>query len=41
VLVAFSHPPHKTIHRALLAGLVELDGELVVVHGDDIAELQM
>ncbi len=32
-----SHPFHKTIHHALLAGLVELDGQLVAVHGGDVA----
>ena len=32
-----SHPLHKTIHHALFAGLVEMDGQLVAVHGGDVA----
>ena len=32
-----SRPLHKTIHHALLAGLVEMDGELVAVDGGDVA----
>ena len=32
-----SHPLHKTIHHALFAGLVEADGQLVAVHGGDVA----
>jgi len=35
--VRFSHPLDKTIHHALLARLVELDGELVAVDGGDVA----
>ena len=34
---AHSHPLHKTIHHAFLAGLVEGDGELVAVDADDVA----
>ena len=30
-------PLDKTIHHALLAGLVEADGELVAVHQSDVA----
>ena len=33
----FSNPLHEAIHHALLAGLVELDGQLVAVDGDDVA----
>src|SRR5258708_26949187 len=32
-----SHPFHEAIHHALLAGLVEQDGELVAVHRGDVA----
>ena len=32
-----SHPLHKTIHHPLFAGLVEADGQLVAVHGGDVA----
>jgi len=32
-----SHPLDKTIHHALLAGAVELDGELVAVDRGDVA----
>ena len=32
-----SHLLHKTIHHALFAGVVELDGQLVAVHGGDVA----
>src|ERR1051325_8567468 len=32
-----SHPLHKTIHHPLLPRLVEGDGELVAVHGGDVA----
>jgi hypothetical protein len=32
-----SHPLHKTIHHALLAGAVELDRQLVAVDGGDVA----
>src|SRR4029077_18277500 len=32
-----SPPLHKTIHHALLAGAVELDGELVAVDRGDVA----
>ena len=32
-----SHPIDKTIHDPLFAGVVELDGELVAVHGYDVA----
>ena len=32
-----SHPLHKTIHHALLAGLVELNRQLVAVDGGDVA----
>jgi hypothetical protein len=32
-----SHPLHKTIHYALLAGLVELNRQLVAVDGGDVA----
>ena len=35
--MARSHPLHKTIHHALLAGLVEMDGQLVAVDGGDVA----
>ena len=34
---ALSHPLHKTIHHALLAGLVELNRQLVAVDGGDVA----
>ncbi len=38
-----SHPLDEAVHHALLAGLVERDGKLVAVDGDDIAvaELQV
>jgi hypothetical protein len=32
-----SHPLHKTIHHPLFAGVVELDGQLVAVHGGHVA----
>src|ERR1700688_1760629 len=32
-----SHPLHKRIHHALLAGLIELDRQLVAVDGSDVA----
>src|SRR5262249_9697872 len=32
-----SHPLHKTIHHALLAGAVELNGQLVAVDRGDVA----
>jgi len=32
-----SHPLHETIHHALLAGFVEVDGQLVAVDGGDVA----
>ena len=32
-----SHPLDEAIHHALLAGLVERDGELVAVDGGDVA----
>jgi hypothetical protein len=32
-----SRPLHETIHHALLAGLVELNGQLVAVDGGDVA----
>ena len=32
-----SHPLHNTIHHALLARLVEADGQLVAVDGGDVA----
>jgi hypothetical protein len=32
-----SHPLHKTIHHPLFARVVELDGQLVAVHGGDVA----
>src|SRR5687767_6995391 len=34
-------PRHKAVQHPLLAGLVEVDGELVALHGDDlpVAEL--
>jgi hypothetical protein len=32
-----SHPLHKTIHHALFAGPVELDGQLVAIDGGDVA----
>jgi len=32
-----SHPLDKTIHHALFARLVEMDGQLVAVHGGDVA----
>ena len=32
-----SHPLNKTIHHPLFAGLVEADGQLVAVHGGDVA----
>jgi hypothetical protein len=35
--VRFSRPLDETIHHALLARLVELDGELVAVDGGDVA----
>src|ERR1700736_3151446 len=35
------HPLHEAIHHALLAGFVELDGELVAVHRGDIAVAEL
>src|ERR1700736_1608697 len=35
------HPLHEAIHHALLAGLVELDGQLVAVHRGDIAVAEL
>src|SRR5712675_1924211 len=37
----FLHPLHETIHHALLAGLVELDGELVAVDRDHVAVAEL
>jgi hypothetical protein len=34
---AFSQPLDKTVHHPLLAGLVELDGELVALRQRDVA----
>ena len=39
--VNISHPLHKTIHHALLARLVELDGQLVAVDGGDVAVAEL
>jgi len=38
-----SNPLHEPVQHALLAGLVEIDGELVALDGDDVAvaEFQM
>src|SRR6185312_9074219 len=36
-----SHPLHKTIHYALFARFVEMDGELVAVHGGDVAVAEL
>jgi hypothetical protein len=36
-LAADSHPLHKAIHHSLFAGVVEPDGQLVAVHGGDVA----
>jgi hypothetical protein len=33
-----SHPLDEAVHHALFAGLVEPDGQLVAVDGDDVAE---
>src|ERR1700736_5664070 len=35
------HPLHEAIHHALLAGLVELDGELVAVDRGDVAVAEL
>src|ERR1700686_5211011 len=35
------HPLHEAIHHALLAGLVELDAELVAVHRGDVAVAEL
>jgi hypothetical protein len=32
-----SHPLHKTIHHPLFARLIELNGQLVAVHGGHAA----
>src|ERR1700704_5135123 len=37
----FLHPLHEAIHHALLAGLVELDGELVAVDRGDVAVAEL